>query len=108
LNSQKARASTIKGAVAPPPPAGQQRIAITIDRAGAPREVVTMSSVSRDPDLGRIPEGYRWCPHCDGYGSSLNDANDRCAKCNGTGLVAADRRDEAAASPTNGASATPR
>jgi hypothetical protein len=29
-------------------------------------------------------------------------------KCNGTGLVAADRRDQAAASPTNGAAATPR
>jgi DnaJ-class molecular chaperone len=67
-----------------------------------------MGPVSRDPDLGRIPEGYTWCPHCCGYGSSLKDANDRCAKCNGTGLVAANRRDEAAASPTNGASAKPR
>jgi DnaJ-class molecular chaperone len=64
-----------------------------------------MGPVSRDPDLGRIAEGYTWCPHCHGYGSSLKDANDRCAKCNGTGLVAANRRDEAAASPTNGASA---
>ena len=67
-----------------------------------------MGSMRRDADLGRIPEGYEWCPRCDGYGSSLKDANDRCAKCNGTGLVATNRRDEAAASPTNGASPTPR
>jgi DnaJ-class molecular chaperone len=63
-----------------------------------------MGAVSRDHDLGQIPAGCRWCPHCDGYGSSLKDDNDRCAHCHGTGLVAADRHNQAAASPTNGSS----
>jgi DnaJ-class molecular chaperone len=37
-----------------------------------------------------------WCPHCNGYGSSLREENERCVRCNGTGLVAADRATEAA------------
>jgi DnaJ-class molecular chaperone len=63
-----------------------------------------MSGVSRDRDVGQIPHGYKWCLHCNGYGSSLKDRNERCARCNGTGLVAADRASEAASSPTNGKS----
>jgi DnaJ-class molecular chaperone len=61
-----------------------------------------MGGVSRDRGLGQIPEGYKWCPHCNGYGSSLKDGNERCARCNGTGPVAADRASEAASAPTNG------
>ncbi len=64
--------------------------------------VGTMGVMGRGDDLGQVPEGYKWCEHCNGYGSSLKDGNDRCAKCNGTGLVAADRSGEAAATPANG------
>jgi len=70
--------------------------------ACAASEDATFGGVSRDHDLGQIPEGYRWCPHCNGYGSSLGDANDRCVRCNGTGLAAADRPCDAASAPTNG------
>ena len=45
-----------------------------------------MSSMSQDP-FGAIPEGMRWCPHCDGYGSSLKEASGRCSHCGGSGLV---------------------
>ena len=62
----------------------------------------TMAPMGSSDDLGQVPEGYKWCDHCKGYGSSLKDANDRCARCNGSGLVAADRSGEAAAAPTNG------
>ena len=31
--------------------------------------------------------GYVECGHCNGYGSSLKEASDRCTKCSGTGLV---------------------
>ena len=61
-----------------------------------------MGGVSRERDLGQVPEGYKWCLHCNGYGSSLKDGNERCARCSGTGLVAADRASEAASAPTNG------
>jgi DnaJ-class molecular chaperone len=29
----------------------------------------------------------RWCPHCNGYGSSLEEDAERCTHCAGTGLV---------------------
>jgi hypothetical protein len=35
-----------------------------------------------------VPEGTRWCPHCNGYGSSLKESSGRCTRCGGTGLVA--------------------
>ena len=31
--------------------------------------------------------GYEQCKGCNGYGSSLKEASDRCSKCNGSGLV---------------------
>lgn len=31
--------------------------------------------------------GYKICPHCNGYGSSLKESNDRCTQCGGYGLV---------------------
>lgn len=62
-----------------------------------------MSDAMNDASFGEIPEGYRWCAHCNGYGSSLADENEGCVKCNGTGLVAADRTAVAADAPTNGA-----
>ena len=33
--------------------------------------------------------GYRECPHCNGYGSSLKDPEgvDTCTMCNGSGLI---------------------
>ena len=34
-----------------------------------------------------IPEGTKWCPHCNGYGSSLRESGDRCSRCGGSGLV---------------------
>ena len=61
-----------------------------------------MVGVSHDGDVGRVPKGYQWCPHCNGYGSSLKDRNERCVRCSGTGLVAADRTREAASAPMNG------
>ncbi len=63
-----------------------------------------MNKVMNEANYGEIPEGYKWCEHCNGYGSSLKDDNHRCAKCNGTGLVATDRSEEATAAPTNGTS----
>lgn len=63
-----------------------------------------MSDAMNDANLGEIPDGYRWCEHCNGYGSSLADDNERCARCNGTGLVASDRREQAATAPANGTS----
>ncbi len=56
---------------------------------------------------GGIPDGYRWCDHCNGYGSSLKDANARCPRCGETGLVAADRSRDAAGMPSNGANERP-
>lgn len=38
--------------------------------------------------LGQVPEGMTWCPHCNGYGSSLKESSQRCTRCGGTGLVA--------------------
>jgi DnaJ-class molecular chaperone len=40
---------------------------------------------------GRIPEGMKLCPHCNGYGSSLKEKSGRCTHCGGSGLVWADR-----------------
>jgi DnaJ-class molecular chaperone len=42
-------------------------------------------------DYGRIPEGMKWCPHCNGFGSSLKEESARCTHCGGSGLVWADR-----------------
>ena len=49
-----------------------------------------MNDVTADP-FGRIPEGMKWCPHCNGYGSSLKEASGRCTHCGGSGLVGTDR-----------------
>jgi DnaJ-class molecular chaperone len=46
-----------------------------------------------DDRFGAVPAGMRWCPHCNGYGSSLKEEAERCTHCAGTGLVV----DEAAA-----------
>jgi hypothetical protein len=35
-----------------------------------------------------VPAGTRWCPHCNGYGSSLKEASGRCSRCGRTGRVA--------------------
>lgn len=35
------------------------------------------------------PARKQWCPRCNGYGSSLDEAGPRCTGCGGTGLVAA-------------------
>ncbi len=40
---------------------------------------------------GRVPAGMKWCPRCNGYGSSLKEASGRCTYCGGSGLVWADR-----------------
>lgn len=39
-----------------------------------------------------IPEGMRWCGHCNGYGSSLKESAGRCSHCAGTGLVVDDAK----------------
>ncbi|MEK7760418.1 MAG: hypothetical protein AAB433_02450 [Nitrospirota bacterium] len=31
--------------------------------------------------------GYEECAHCNGYGSSLNEAGRTCSRCGGSGLV---------------------
>jgi DnaJ-class molecular chaperone len=49
-----------------------------------------MNHVTAD-QFGRIPEGMKWCPHCNGYGSSLKEALGRCTHCGGSGLVWSDR-----------------
>jgi DnaJ-class molecular chaperone len=49
-----------------------------------------MSDVLGDRS-GRIPEGMKWCPRCNGYGSSLKEGSARCTHCGGSGLVWADR-----------------
>jgi DnaJ-class molecular chaperone len=49
-----------------------------------------MSDVPGDRS-GRIPEGMKWCPRCNGYGSSLKEESARCTHCGGSGLVWADR-----------------
>jgi DnaJ-class molecular chaperone len=41
--------------------------------------------------FGRIPEGMKCSPRCNGYGSSLNEEPGRCTRCGGSGLVWADR-----------------
>jgi hypothetical protein len=51
-----------------------------------------MEHAMSDP-YSRIPDGTEWCPHCNGYGSSLKEDAERCTHCAGTGLVV----DEAAA-----------
>ena len=48
-----------------------------------------MSPMAQDP-FSAVPEGMRWCPHCNGYGSSLKEASGRCTHCGGSGLVWAD------------------
>jgi DnaJ-class molecular chaperone len=40
-----------------------------------------------DDPFGVVPQGMRWCPHCNGYGSSLKEDAERCSHCAGTGLV---------------------
>jgi hypothetical protein len=47
-----------------------------------------MTPMPKDP-FGAIPEGLRWCPLCNGYGSSLKKASGRCTHCGGS--VWADR-----------------
>lgn len=56
--------------------------------------------------MARSPRATAGAITATGYGSSLKDGNDRCARCNGTGLVAADRSGGAAAAPTNGSGKT--
>ena len=41
-----------------------------------------------DHQYSRVPHGTEWCPHCNGYGSSLKEASERCSRCGGTGLIA--------------------
>jgi DnaJ-class molecular chaperone len=41
--------------------------------------------------FGRIPEAMKWCPHCNGYGSSPKEASGGCTHCGGSGLVWTDR-----------------
>jgi DnaJ-class molecular chaperone len=52
-----------------------------------------------DNHFGAVPQGMRWCPYCNGYGSSLQEEAERCTHCAGTGLVV----DEAAALSDEGA-----
>jgi DnaJ-class molecular chaperone len=51
-----------------------------------------MSPMSHDP-FGAVLQGMRWCPDCNGDGSSLREDAERCTHCAGTGLPV----DEAAA-----------
>lgn len=36
---------------------------------------------------GPEAHGFEECQHCNGYGSSLKEASDRCTRCGGTGLL---------------------
>jgi hypothetical protein len=42
--------------------------------------------MSQDP-FSTVPEGMRWCPHCNGYGASLKEDSERCTRCGGSGLI---------------------
>jgi hypothetical protein len=64
-----------------------------------------MTPMPQDP-FGAVPDGMRWCPHCNGYGSSLKEASGRCTHCGGSGLVWPDR-DRPVVGP-NGESPAPR
>jgi hypothetical protein len=55
-----------------------------------PNQKERMNHMTAD-QFGFIPEGMKWCPHCNGYGSSLKEASGRCTHCGGSGLVWADR-----------------
>ena len=33
--------------------------------------------------------GYKQCPRCNGYGSSLKEAGAKCSQCGGSGLIKA-------------------
>lgn len=37
--------------------------------------------------------GYKECPHCNGYGSSLKEEADKCSVCKGSGLVPIDTKE---------------
>ena len=41
-----------------------------------------------------MPAGTELCRHCNGYGSSLNEASDRCTRCGGARLVTRGERGE--------------
>jgi hypothetical protein len=45
-----------------------------------------MSPMPRDP-FGAVPHAMRWCPHCNGYGSSLKEEAERSTRCAGIGLM---------------------
>jgi len=49
-------------------------------------------------DIMLDPEkhGYRQCPHCNGYGSSLKDSDgvDTCTRCGGWGLIKEEKANE--------------
>ena len=51
----------------------------------------TMAEIMLDP--GKY--GYKQCPHCNGYGSSLKDPDgvDTCTVCHGSGLVKEEKED---------------
>lgn len=34
----------------------------------------------RADQFGRIPEGMKWCPQCNGYCSSLREESPRCTR----------------------------
>ena len=48
-----------------------------------------MSEIMLDPEK----YGYKQCPHCNGYGSSLKDPEgvDTCTMCHGSGLIKEDK-----------------
>ena len=65
-----------------------------------------MEDAMKDP-LGIDRKRARWCPECNGYGSSLKQETKKCTRCGGSGLVAVpDAELERAA--TDGGSAKPR
>jgi DnaJ-class molecular chaperone len=64
-----------------------------------------MSHMTAD-QFGHVPEGMKWCPQCNGYGSSLKEEPGRCTHCGGSGLVWADR--ERPVAGRNGEQSAPR
>jgi hypothetical protein len=55
-----------------------------------------MSPMSHDP-FAAVPQGMRWRPHRNGYGSSLREESGRCTRCSGSGLVGVDHEQPVAA-----------
>ena len=66
----------------------QERNEGIISNQGGGKKMENMTEIMMDP----AKYGYKQCPHCNGYGSSLKDPDgvDTCTMCHGWGLIKED------------------